>query len=163
LDRQREGARVKARRFFAVVWRVNAILFLLMATLSVAMFSFGLLQIYREFARTRQTTDVLDVADERIDRSKVQLSSFQKIGDSGVLRAALQTEQEHGFSSGPNTAVQNYLFYDASDGSSRWLLRGNKGLILATHELPEAGCGNTSDPVAVLYELSRLTRLVTRS
>jgi len=144
---------VKGRRFFAVVWRVNAILLLLVATLAVGLFGFAMFQMYRESRPGREAVDVLNVADERIDSSKVQLGSFQQVVTSGVLRAALETEQEHGFSSGSGAEVRNYLYYDASNGASRWLLAGNKGLILATHELPQGGCSDTSDSVAVVYEL----------
>jgi len=147
---------VKTRRFFALVWRANAILLLLMAILAVAVLSYAAFEIYRNATRTRQVTDVLNVADEQIDRSKVELGSFQTIAGSGILRAPLQIEQEYGFSSGSKetTSIQNYLFYDPSDGSSRWLVPGNKGLFLATHELPEREYVKPEKPVvAVLYEL----------
>jgi hypothetical protein len=148
--------RVKTRRFFALVWRANAVLLLLMTILAIAVLSYAAFEIYRNATRTRQATNVLNVADEQIDRSKVELGSFQTIAGSGILRASLQVEQEYGFGSGSKetTSIQNYLFYDPSDGSSRWLVPGNKGLFLATHELPEREYVKPEKPVvAVVYEL----------
>ena len=52
-----------SRRFFATVWRVNAIMILVTAVLACAVLSFGAWQIYREATRTRQATGVLNVAD----------------------------------------------------------------------------------------------------
>src|SRR5439155_1601378 len=79
-----------SRRLFAVIWRVNAVLILLTAVLACAVLSFGAWQIYREATRTRRVSAVVNIAEDRIDRSRLQLGSFQKIEGSGVLRAPLQ-------------------------------------------------------------------------
>jgi hypothetical protein len=147
---------VTSRRFFATVWRANAVMILLTAVLACAVLSFGAWQIYREATRTRQATGVLNVAEEQIDRSKVELGRFEAITGTDVLRAPLQLEQVYGFSSGSKeaTSVQNYLFYDSSDGSSHWLVSGSKGLFLSARELPEREYTKPEKPVVVVvYEL----------
>lgn len=146
-----------SRRFFATVWRANAIMILFTAVLACAVLSFGAWQIYREATRTRQATGVLNVAEEQIDRSKVELGRFEAITGTDVLRAPLQLEQVYGFSSGSKeaTSVQNYLFYDSADGTTHWLVPGSKGLLfLSTRELPEREYTKPEKPVAVVvYEL----------
>jgi hypothetical protein len=144
------------RRFFAVVWRANAVLILVTAVLACAVLAYGAWQIYREATRTRQASGVMNVAEEQIDRSKVELGRFETIAGTDVLRAPLALQQVYGFSSGSKetTAVQNYLFYDPSDGSSRWLVPGSKGLFLSARELPEREYTKPEKAVAVVvYEL----------
>jgi len=145
-----------SRRVFAVIWRVNAVLILLTAVLACAVLSFGAWQIYREATRTRRVSAVVNIAEDRIDRSRLQLGSFQKIEGSGVLRAPLQIEQQYAFGSGSKETIstQNYLFYDPASRSSHWLLPGNQGLFLSLRELPERGDSRPERPiVAVVYEL----------
>ena len=86
-----------SRRVFAVIWRLNAVLILLTAVLACAVLSFGAWQIYRDATRTRRASAVVNIAEDRIDRSRLQLGSFQKIEGSGVLRAPLQIEQQYAF------------------------------------------------------------------
>jgi hypothetical protein len=144
------------KRFFAIVWRANALLILVTAVLACAVLTYGAWQIYRETTRMRQATGVMNVAEEQIDRSKAELGRFEAIAGTDVLRAPLQLQQVYGFSSGSKeaTSVQNYLFYDASDGSSRWLVPGLKGLFLSARELPEREYAKPEKPVVVvIYEL----------
>jgi len=154
--RARLTMRVTSRRVFAVVWRVNAVLILLTAVLACAVLSFGAWQIYRDATRTRRVSAVVNVAEDRIDRSRLQLGSFEEIEGSRVLRAPLRIEQQYAFGSGSKetSSVQNYLFYDPSSRRSHWLLPGNKGLFLSMRELPERRDSKSERPiVAVVYEL----------
>jgi hypothetical protein len=98
----------------------------------------------------------MNVAEEQIDRSKVELGRFEAIAGTQTLRAPLQLQQEYGFSSGSKeaTSVQNYLFYDSADGSSHWLVPGGKGLFLSARELPEREYSKPERAVVVIvYEL----------
>jgi hypothetical protein len=157
LGRQTGGATtVSSKRFFVIIWRANAILILVTAVLACAVLAYAAWQIYREATRTRQATGVMNVAAEEIDRSKLQLGGFEAIAGTDVLRAPLQLQQVYGFSSGSKEAmsVENYLFYNSANGSSRWLVPGNKGLFLSARELPEREYSKPEQPVvAVVYEL----------
>jgi hypothetical protein len=121
---------VTSRRFFATVWRINAIALLLTAILGCCVLLFATWLIYQEATRTRHVSNVVDVADEQLDRSKAQLGTFESIAGSSVLRAPLRLEQEYGFRSGSKgtTSVQNYLFYDPPSAKAYWLVPGYKGL-----------------------------------
>ena len=144
------------RRFFALVWRVNGLLILVTGVLACGVLGFASWQIYRGFTRTRYASNVVNVADEQIDRSKARLGTFERIEGTSVLRAALMIEQQYGFSSGSKEtrSVQNYLFYDPATGNSHWLVPGNRGLILSTHQLPERDYGERKKTVvAFIYEL----------
>jgi len=145
-----------SRRFFATVWRFNAIAILLTSILACGVLLFATWQIYKETTRTRQVSNVVHVADEQLDRSKAQLGTFERIAGSTVLRAPLQLQQEYAFSSGSKetSSVQNYFFYDPSSSSAYWLVPGYKGLFLSTHELPEREYAKPERAaVAVVYEL----------
>jgi hypothetical protein len=153
---QRRGDTMTSRRFFATVWRVNAIAILVTAVLACAVLAFAAWQIYKETVRTRHATGVVNVSNEEIDHSRLELGSFDDVAGTEVLRAPLQIEQSYGFGSGSKetSSVQNYLFYDPSDGSSHWLRPGNKGLFLSTRELPERKYSEPEKPVvAIVYEL----------
>lgn len=144
------------RRFFAMVWRVNAVAILLTTILACGVLLFVSWQIYKDATRTRQVSNVVNVADAQLDRSKAQLDTFEKVAGSVVLRAPLRLEQEYGSSSGSKgtSSVQNYLFYDPSSAIAYWLVPGYKGLFLSTHELPEQEYVKPEKPVvAVVYEL----------
>ena len=140
------------RRFFALVWRANAIVLLLTAILACTVLAYGALQIYREATRTRQATDIVNVAGEQIDRSTVELGQFERVEGFPVLRAPLRLQQQYGFSSGSKetTSIQNYLFYDPADGSARWLVPRNTALFLSTHELPDREYGRSDKAAAVV-------------
>src|SRR2546423_3130289 len=49
----------------------------------------GKFRPYREATRTRRVSAVVNVAEDRIDRSRLQLGSFERIDGSSVLRAPL--------------------------------------------------------------------------
>ena len=89
---------MRSRRFFALVWRTNALLILLTAVLACAVLAY-VAWIYRDATRMRQATGVMNVAEEQIDRSKVELGRFEAIAGTDVLRAPLQLQQVYGFSS----------------------------------------------------------------
>ena len=145
------------RRFFAAVWRANALLILVTALLACTVLTYGAWQIYRETTRTREATGVMNVAEEQIDRSKVELGRFEAIAGTEVLRAPLELQQVYGLRSGSKeaTSVQNYLFYDPADGSSHWLVPGGKGLFLSARDLPERTYTKPeqADVVVVVYDL----------
>jgi hypothetical protein len=146
---------VRARRFFRWVWRVNGVLFLLAALVFVVGMSIGLVAMLVEMHRDARKSSVVKVADEEI-RTKENLGNFEPVKGTGVLRASLQADAEGTFgSSSRHATVRNYLFFDPADGSSRWLIPGYKGLIVAMHEMPEeGGCGSRDKPVVgMVYEL----------
>lgn len=145
-----------SRRFFATVWRINSIAILATTLIAFCVLLYAMWQIFREATRTRYVSNVVNVADEQLDRSEAQLGGFEAIEGSSVLRAPLRIEQEYGFSSGSKEtcSVQNYFFYDSSDARAYWLIPGYEGLILETRDLPEREYSGHEKPlVVVVYEL----------
>jgi len=147
---------MKSRRFFATVWRVNALVIFVAGVLAFFALVFGCWQILKDMTLTRQASDVVNIADEQLDRSKAQIGSFEAIEGTNVFRAPLVIEQEYGLSSGSKEtrSTENYFFYDSTTGNGYWLKPKGKGLILSTHELPgsEYGDGNKRPVIASVYE-----------
>jgi hypothetical protein len=147
---------VTSRRFFATVWRINAVAILLTALLACGVLAFATWQIYKDATRTRQVSDVVTVGGEQLDRSQAELGTFERVSGSSVLRAPLRLEQEYGFGSGSkeSSSVQNYFYYDPATRTAHWLIPGYKGLFVATYELPEREYREPERPaVAIVYVL----------
>jgi hypothetical protein len=147
--------RVRGQRLFRWIWRADAVLLLLVAIFFVVTMSVALVAMLVEMHRDARRTTVVKVADQEIDRKKATFGDFEPVAGTSVLRASLADERDAGLSSSGQAAVRNYLFYDPTDGSSRWLLPGNKNLVVATREMPEEStCGTRKQPVAgVVYQL----------
>jgi hypothetical protein len=149
------GEAMTARRFFGVLWRVNAVLILVTGVLASAVLVFAIWELFKDATR-REARNVLNVASEEIDTSTTRLGDFETVAGAHALRAPLNVEQNYAFGSGSKetTSIQNYLFYDTADGTSRWLLPGHKGLLLVTHELSDRDYTEPKKPtVGFVYEI----------
>jgi len=142
------GARVKAERFFALVWRANAVI--LFATGVAALLAVGVavsLWAFAELSRDEPPPPT-QVAGRDVTRWNSRLGWVHRIEGTSVLRVALTTEEEieqtrATLSSGESYSyesyggsTQNYLYVDVSTGAARWLLPGNDQLIPGTIDLP---------------------------
>jgi hypothetical protein len=147
---------LRSRRFFSVLWRANAVLIFVAGILGSLVLAVVLVLMWREVTRTRHASDVLNIASNEVERSKASLGDFARIDGTPVLRAELFVEQEYELSavSKGTRSTQNYLYYNATEDSTHWLMPGYKGLILSTHEVRanDDDDGRTP-PTAVLYEL----------
>ncbi len=145
------------RKFFAALWRVNAVIICVLGALGCTAVTLVLVLLYKETSRERQVQDVLNVVGEGLNHAQASLSDFKSINGSTVLRASLEVKQEYSLASSSKSsyATQNYLFFDTANDSSYWLLPGFKGIIPTMTCLPEREQWSDSKvPVkAVVYEL----------
>jgi hypothetical protein len=147
---------VRRRRFFAAVWRVNALLIFAVGVLSIVVLSFAAVQIFREATRTRHAASVVNVDAQQVDEATGRVGRFEGVEGTSVLRAPLTLEQEYGFGSASKatSSPQNYLFYEPRSGRSWWLLPGFKGLLLSAEPLASRdGPGKPAPVRAFVYEL----------
>ena len=146
---------MKKRRFFATVWRLNALIILAAGLLTCGVLAFAGFQMLRQATRPRHAANVVNVAPEQQGRNQTSVGTFSRVEGTQVFRAPLQMEQEYELtvSSKETTSVQNYLFYDPANDRSYWLRGGAPALFAETHELPEREYGERVPVVATLYEI----------
>lgn len=121
---------MKAQRFFRYVWRIDAILILLVAF--VAVFGLGSLVVEEFGIRTaarRNAQAGIQVTPEH--RSDLILGHAESVPGSPVLRADLSLTGggEGKFSSGGYNETRNILFIDPDQKNARWLLPDNNSVI----------------------------------
>ncbi len=148
---------MKRTRFFSVVWRINALLILGVGIGAFALLLVGGALFVKDFMRPRHTENVAYLAPDQVDKSGSELGSFEPVDGTSTLRAALRLTQDYsiGSVSKESSSVQNYLYVDTGTHASHWLIPDNRGLIVATTELPAGRYGNRDEsPLeAVVYEL----------
>ncbi len=124
-------------KLFRTIGRINSMLFLLGGLLAIGILGFALYQILKDHMRGIQTTNVVNT--EPGDNSKVQLElgTFEQLPGTRYLWAPVVSTQNYRVSSydKETTAIRNYLFVNAADKSSRWLLPNNHHLFLKADPL----------------------------
>jgi hypothetical protein len=116
--------RVRGQRLFRWIWRVDAVLLLLVAIFFVVAMSVALVAMLLEMRRDARRTSVVKVADQEIDRKKAKFGDFEQVAGSSVLRASLADDQDGGSSRGG--PVRNYLFYDPTAAAPGGSYRGTR-------------------------------------
>jgi len=139
---------MSTEKLYSIARRVNtAFIFcvIILVCLAVVIFIF---QSFRSPHVKHQPTNIVNASTDE----KIELGSFQTIPGTTVLRASLMTGRDIIRYKG-GSSIYNYLFYDTSDGSSRWLMPGNKTLFVSTIDLSEYSGNKGKSAAVVLYEI----------
>lgn len=145
---------MQTRRFFAFIWRVNAILILGVSLLAAVVLCILAYMFFKDATRTRHVDNMANAALGEVEKQIAELGSFEEVPGAGVLRAPLSVRQTYGLGSGSKEAgsTRNYLYFDPSSRSARWLKPSMDGLILRAQALPESEHGQKKpDTSAVVY------------
>lgn len=142
---------MNGRRFFAVVWRINALLLFVVGVLATAILCVVAVIFVKDATRTRHVDNVANVALGEVKRTDATLGNFETVNGVGVLRAPLRTTHDHDYGSGSRESVfvRNYLFYDPESRTVRWLKPSMDSLITQTWSLPNADHGRKTDHTEV--------------
>lgn len=117
-------------RIFNVIWRINAILILIAGLCIVALLGYAVYERYKERWHRESTVNV--ASGVQID-ARWRLGSFERIAETDYLITPVYSDQSYSgrlAASKEATAVRNYLFVNAADKSSRWLIPTNDYLFL---------------------------------
>ncbi len=146
---------VASEKFFAALWKANAVIIFLAGLVAAAAGVGALGLILAEAFRTRHVQDVAFVEKGQGVSESTRLGDFRAIDGTDVLRAELYLDQGYdgGFGSGKQAlSTRNYLFFDPESRTTRWLRPEPSGLILSTENIPEAGYVDPKPaPQAFLY------------
>lgn len=143
---------MQTRKLFVQIWRINAIVILLVGLIAGAVLSVAGYMLFKDATRTRHVDNVANTALGDVRESMAELGSFGKIPGSTVLRAPLTVRQTYALGSGSKEAgsTRNYLYFEPSTRSAFWLRPSMDGVILSSVPLPSAEYGETK-PNAVAY------------
>src|SRR5262245_36188940 len=128
-----------SHRFFRIVWRINAIALLVAAAGAVVILGIGAVALGGDMVRNWREREMVTVAGQEVESSHFQFEGFELLPGTSVLRAPLVVYESYGFgSSGGGRATRNYLYYDSSARSARWLLKDHEKLISWSCDLKTA-------------------------
>ena len=128
------------RRFFALLWRINAVLILVAGILAVVALGFAVVMMLN--STRSQDGDALTQAVFPDDNKAATLGAFEAVPGTDVLRARLNVGDRPAFGSGSRYAdstVRNYLFVDPESRNAHWLRPSMEGVFLHSINLPESG------------------------
>lgn len=123
---------------FNLIWKINALLILVAGVMACGLMAFVGYTIYKDHAR-HYGDEVVNIAPD-VD-AEWRLGSFDRVAGTDYLKAAAYSEQSYGVAYGSASkeasAIRNYLFVNATDKSSRWLMPSNSQLFVSDMRLGE--------------------------
>jgi len=118
-------------KFDKVVWRINGVLILCVAVAAGFVMFFASYEIFKSKSRDRKVRNVINVNKETQKKEYVFLGSFSEIEGRKIFICPLLANQKYdrSYYSKSASSMRNYLFFNPSDTSSKWLLESNNWLI----------------------------------
>ncbi len=149
---------MRTPKFFRIVWRVDAVLVLLVGIGLVVLLIVWVIELGSDFFEPSpsRSRDVVKVEGESGLQSSFRMGSFEEVGSSAVFWAPLHSVQESSGRTGSwkSTATRNYYFHDAHERVGRWLVDGNDLLFTSNRRVWSRGEYDDSGSVlGVLYEV----------
>ncbi len=144
---------MRTSRLFKIIWRINSILILLVGVIAGGLLAYAGYTIYKEQAQ-RYANDVVNVAPDTDVSAEWRLGTFNRIGGTNYLMAPAYSKQTYAagnigsYSSAEKSAsaTRNYLFVNADDKSSHWLIATNAQLFLSANEVKFYAANNEQMP-----------------
>jgi len=121
-------------KFFRVLWRVNAIIILVLTIITlIILIGTNFFENRAPYQKRSVYLDYENVPEEESERkARWYLDEFKEINDFGMFAVQLISEQSFsiGFSKTKKTeAIRNYLFVDTNKNNSFWLFEQNDFVI----------------------------------
>ncbi len=125
---------MQTRRLFSLIWRINAIVILLVGLIAGAVLSVAGYLLFKDATRTRHVDNVANTALGNVRETAAELGSFGEIPGASVLRAPLNVRQTYALGSGSKEAgsTRNYLYFEPSTRATSWLRPSMGGRILSS-------------------------------
>lgn len=143
---------MRTSRLFKIIWRINSILILLVGVMTGGVLAYVGYTIYKEQAR-RYASDVVNIAPDADASAEWRLGNFARIDGTNYLVAPAYSKQTYAaghigsYSSAEKSAsaTRNYLFVNADDKSSHWLVKTNDQLFLRSDDIGKYETMNSDD------------------
>ena len=125
---------MKRNKIFRIIWKIDSILILVVSLVVLVILGYAGYRIYQEVFRSREVSSIVNIESNTRISSEWKLGTFNRVEGTDYLMAPVysaQTFQASYYEKG-TSAVRNYLFVNAVDKSSRWLVPHNNYLFLAS-------------------------------
>lgn len=141
------------RKFFTNIWRINAIIILLVGLLAVGLLCVTGYLLFSSATRPRPIDSVATTALGEAKESSAELGSFEAIAGSAVLRAPLTVRHNGALgSSYESGTTRNYLYFDPATRLTHWLCPAMDGVVLSSIALPTSDYGTSkADAVVAVH------------
>ncbi len=127
---------MKEKNTFHIIWKIDAVLILIGGLIAMGVFGYAAYRIYQDVFRSRDVSSMVNIEANTQMSSEWALGGFDRLEGTDYLMAPVystQTYQAAYYEKG-TSAVRNYLFVNAVDKSSRWLVPNNNYLFLSRHK-----------------------------
>jgi len=146
-------------KFFKYIWRFNALVIAGAAVLCILIFSFAAIKIFMDETRERHVTNVVNVGENAKVNEEFVLGYPDTMAGTDYVRTPLYRDQSYDMSyylksSGGDEV--NYLFLNASNNESKWLLESTNQLFISDTVLSDKLKNlpaETNKAVGIVYSL----------
>ena len=121
---------MKKNKIFRIIWKIDSVLILISGLMVVVILGYAGYRIYQDVFRSRKVSSFVNVESDTEISAEWRLGGFDRLEGTDYLMAPVystQTFQASYYEKG-TSAVRNYLFVNAVDKSSRWLIPHNNYL-----------------------------------
>jgi hypothetical protein len=142
---------MRAHQFYRKVWRVNALVILLVGILGVGVLAISAVYALNAVFGERRVTAVVNPGGEQQVQEVLSLGHATQITGHPWLLVAVSSDQTYDreYYSKSSVAARNYGFVTAA-GPSRWLYPHNRFLIVSATQLPGAEFAEDDRPTAAV-------------
>ena len=127
---------MKEKNIFHIIWKIDSVLILIGGLIALGVLGYSSYRIYQDVFRSRDVSSMVNIEANTQMSSEWALGDFDRLEGTDYLVAPVhstQTYQASYYEKG-TSAVRNYLFVNAIDKSSRWLVPNNNYLFLSRHK-----------------------------
>jgi len=137
-----------SQRFFRYLWRINALLILVVASAAVIVVGSLVTSRFTANVRRREAAEVAPAIRGVGSDRELTLSDLTLVEGTSVFRATLSAERGRGaeVSSGYDADTKNLLFLDISSSTAKWLLPTNEELIVRVEDVVARGLNAERGP-----------------
>jgi hypothetical protein len=124
------------KKILRIIWEIDVVLILIIGLMVLAILGYTGYRIYNDVFRLREISGIVNVESETNISAEWKLGTFDRVDGTDYLMAPVhstQTFQASYYEKG-TSAVRNYLFVNAVDKSSSWLVPHNNYLFLSRHK-----------------------------
>ncbi|MCK4489165.1 MAG: hypothetical protein KAU23_02840 [Anaerolineales bacterium] len=146
---------MKKNKIFRIIWKIDSVLILISGLMVVVILGYAGYKLYQDVFRSRKVSSFVNVESDTEISAEWRLGGFDRLEGTDYLMAPVystQTFQASYYEKG-TSAVRNYLFVNAVDKSSRWLIPHNNYLFLNRHQEWHNPAGRSSVVKWLRYEV----------
>ncbi|MBK9614344.1 MAG: hypothetical protein IPO35_02085 [Uliginosibacterium sp.] len=138
-------------RLFAIIVRINSVLFLLVLLGAAGSIAWMALESNRW-----QRRGGVEVTETESEAEKSPLLNFNRVErvagtDTQMMHLTTQEKSAKYSSGGHGNETRNILFLNGPDRTAHWLFKDHKSLVMTAEQVPEESASSKERPASALY------------